>query len=547
MLKVKTKKFRIKGELVRMKKAVIAFLVIGIVGAGGYGVYHHFFENTAQQRVSSTSEDAVYVDQVSVITGYGSTGSSVADRYAGEVEPQATLEVKLENERTVKQCFVKEGQEIKEGQRLFVYDTKDDEDKLAQAEIDIERAEGDIELLNKSIAQNEKDKKNASADDQLSYTTQILSDQNEIKQKEYEIKSKQLEISNLKETIASATVTAEMAGIVQSITDPNGSSDSYSYSSSGDSSVYIKILAAGDYRIKGSVNEQNLQNLQALYDSATPVIVHSRVDDSLTWNGTISEIKTDKTEDNSDSNMWYGNGSDSGSSNYTFYVELDSSEGLILGQHVYMEADEGQQEEKTGMWLAEYYIEQDEDGTAYVWLANKNNVLEKHPVTLGEYDENLMEYEITDGLSEDDYITVVQDGLTEGTPVIYNDYSSDGMMDYSSMDGSGEMIDNFENDNADMSAYENGSIDDGDYSFYDENSMEGADDGSYDENLDDSSYNENLDDGSYDENLEDGSDNGSIDGMGYDVYDADQEDGSYIEEPGNALLSGGANTFGTVG
>ena len=313
-----------------MKKAVIAFLVIGIVGAGGYGVYHHFFENTAQERVSSTSEDAVYVDQVSVITGYGSTGSAVADRYAGEVEPQATLEVKLENERTVKQCFVKEGQEVKEGQRLFVYDTKDDEDKLAQAEIDIERAEGDIELLNKSIAQNEKDKKNASADDQLSYTTQIMSDQNEIKQKEYEIKSKQLEIKNLKETISNATVTAEMAGIVQSISDPNSDSAS-SYSSSGDSSAYIKILAAGDYRIKGSVNEQNLQNLQALYDSATPVIVHSRVDDSKTWNGTISEIKTDKAEDNSDSSYGWGNSSDSGSSNYTFYVELDTSEGLILG------------------------------------------------------------------------------------------------------------------------------------------------------------------------------------------------------------------------
>ena len=50
-----------------MKKAVIAFLVIGIVGAGGYGVYHHFFENTAQERVSSTSEDAVYVDRKSVV------------------------------------------------------------------------------------------------------------------------------------------------------------------------------------------------------------------------------------------------------------------------------------------------------------------------------------------------------------------------------------------------------------------------------------------------------------------------------------------------
>ena len=511
-----------------MKKAVIAFLVIGIVGAGGYGVYHHFFENIAQQRVSSTSEDAVYVDQVSVITGYGSTGSTVADRYAGEVEPQATLEVKLENERTVKQCFVKEGQEVKEGQRLFVYDTKDDEDKLAQAEIDIERAQGDIELLNKSIAQNEKDKKNASADDQLSYTTQILSDQNEIKQKEYEIKSKQLEIKNLKETISSATVTAEMAGIVQSITDPNSSSDSYSYSSSGDSTVYIKILAAGDYRIKGSVNEQNLQNLQALYDSATPVLVHSRVDATKTWNGTISEIKTDKAEDNSDSSYMWGNSSDSGSSNYTFYVELDTSEGLILGQHVYMEADEGQQEVKTGMWLGEYYIEQDDDGTAYVWLANKNNVLEKHPVTLGEYDEDLMEYEITDGLSEDDYITVVQEDLTEGTPVIYNDYSSDGTMDFDSMDNSGEMLDNYGDDSADMSAYDNGSMDNGDYSSYDENSMDGAD------------YS------SYDENSADGFDDGSYDDTGYDIYDADQEDGTYIDDSDNVLLNG-ANSLGTVG
>lgn len=502
-----------------MKKAVIAFLVIGIVGAGGYGVYHHFFENTAQERVSSTSEDAVYVDQVSVITGYGSTGSTVADRYAGEVEPQATLEVKLENERTVKQCFVKEGEEVKEGQRLFVYDTKDDEDKLAQAEIDIERAEGDIELLNKSIAQNEKDKKNASADDQLSYTTQILSDQNEIKQKEYEIKSKQLEIKNLKETISNATVTAEMAGIVQSITDPNSSdSSSYGYSSS-DSSVYIKILAAGDYRIKGSVNEQNLQNLQALYDSATPVIVHSRVDESKTWNGTISEIKTDKAEDNSDSSYMWGSSSDSGSSNYTFYVELDTSEGLILGQHVYLEADEGQKEEKTGMWLGEYYIEQDDDGTAYVWMANKDNVLEKHPVTLGDYDEDLMEYEITDGLSEDDYITVVQDGLTEGTPVIYNDYSSDGMAGFDSLDGSGEMMD------------DEGNVI-GDYSDDDS-----ADMGSYDDNT--------ADFGSYDENSDDSIDDGSGNTVD-DVYDADQEDGTYIDGASNLLLNGG-NSLGTVG
>ena len=36
-----------------MKKAVIAFVVLGIVGAGGYGVYHHFFENTENYRFFS--------------------------------------------------------------------------------------------------------------------------------------------------------------------------------------------------------------------------------------------------------------------------------------------------------------------------------------------------------------------------------------------------------------------------------------------------------------------------------------------------------------
>ena len=34
-----------------------------------------------------------------------------------------------------------------------------------------------------------------------------------------------------------------------------------------------------------------------------------------------------------------------------FYVNLDSSEGLMLGQHVYIEPDEGQDEKKSGIWL----------------------------------------------------------------------------------------------------------------------------------------------------------------------------------------------------
>ncbi len=423
-----------------MKKALVIVLILAILGAGGYGAYHHFFEDKGETgRVSSDAEEAVYVDKVSAITGFGS-GNGLVNRFGGEVEPQATLEVKLENDRTVKECFVEEGDEVEAGQRLFVYDTQEDEDKLAQAEIDIEKAEGDIEVSEKSIESYEKEKANATdSDDQLMATTSILSAQNDIKKSEYEIKSKKLEMEQLRESIANATVTAEMAGIIQKISDSE-STDTYSngYSSSGSENVYITILAAGDYRIKGKINEQNLSQI----DVGSELIVYSRVDNTQTWKGVVTEVDTDSVEEQDTYSYYYsGMSSDSGSSNYAFYVELESSEGLILGQHVYMEPDEGQDDRKEGLWLEDYYIIQ-EDGTAYVWLANSSNVIEKHEITLGEFDEELMKYEVTDGLDADDYIAYPTEQVTEGAPVVYNEFSEEAA-DFDDMSGMEDM-DGFE-------------------------------------------------------------------------------------------------------
>ncbi|MFR8547946.1 MAG: efflux RND transporter periplasmic adaptor subunit [Lachnospiraceae bacterium] len=459
-----------------MKKALVAVLVVGLLGAGGYGAYQHFFadKEEEQERVSSTSEDAVYVDLVSQIAGLGS-GNGLIERFGGEVEPQATLEVKLENERTVKKCFVKEGDRVKEGQKLFVYDTQEAEDKLAQAQIDIERAQGDIELSKQTISQLEKDKNEASADDKLVISTQILEAQNSIKRSEYEIKSNELTISQLEEDIKNATVTAEMGGLVQKISDPN-SSDSYGYG--GDSgNVYMTILADGEFRIKGTVNEQNYQQIQA--SVGMPMIVYSRVDSSKTWSGMISEVKDSADEQSEDGYSSYMMGDEAGSSNYSFYVELDSSEGLMLGQHVYMELDAGQNDVKEGLWIDDYYIIQ-EDDQAYVWMANKENLIEKHAVTLGEYDDELFKYEIVDGLQEDDYIAYPLDTISEGDPVIYNDMSDmdagmsmDGMIDegsYEEMPAEDGVDLSMEPDMAagDGEVYEDGAVYDADAGVYEE-------------------------------------------------------------------------------
>ena len=123
-----------------MKKGIIALLAVVLLGGAGAAGYYYFYKGVnfsgSGERVSSDSEDAIYVDSVKVLAGLGS-GNGVIQRYAGVIEPQQTWEVKLENERSVKECFVKEGDEVKEGQKLFAYNTTDDEDKLAQAEIEL--------------------------------------------------------------------------------------------------------------------------------------------------------------------------------------------------------------------------------------------------------------------------------------------------------------------------------------------------------------------------------------------------------------------------
>lgn len=480
-----------------MKKGIAVALVL-VLAAGGAGGYYYWKQKNdagaSGERISSSSEDAVYVDSVSVLAGLGS-GNGLIQRYAGMIEPQQTWEVKLENDRSVKECFVKEGDEVKDGQKLFTYDTTEDEDNLAKSEIELERCENEIETSKAQKEQLEKEKTKASADEQLDYTTRILTAENNIKQNEYEYKAKELEIKQLKEKIADAAVYSEMDGVVKSINDSNDSNgNGYGYMSDSSDSAYITILQVGDFRVKGTVNEQNKDQI---YDGME-MLVHSRVDETVMWHGIITEIKLDKGENNSESSAYsfYGSDSSGSSTNYPFYVELDSSDGLILGQHVYLEPDQGQGEKKEGIWLYDYYFIQEENGDSYVWAASSSNTLEKRSVKLGEYDEDMATYQVLEGLDAEDYIIVPSDDLVEGLPVIYNDYNS--------------VPDDFNFDDMDMDDFDVSGVefDDGDFDIsgvdYDEDDMD-FDIGDYDEDDigDEDYYDADAeDDEDFDEELE---------------------------------------------
>ena len=114
--------------------------------------------------------------------------------------------------------------------------------------------------------------------------------------------------------------------------------------------------------------------------------------------------------------MYDDGSSEQKASKYNFYVQLTGTGDMLLGQHVYVEPDFGQTEVKDGIWIDESYVVKDGDD-AYVWTLNKKDKLEKTKVELGDYDENLMMYEIKSGLTKDDYIVWASDDLYEGEPV----------------------------------------------------------------------------------------------------------------------------------
>ena len=392
----------------KKKVGIIIGVVVAIaaIGVGGFFLKDKFTTS------GGSSDDKVYVEEVSSIM---KQASGVMNRFNGTVESQETYEVKVDSSRNVKEVNVEVGDEVKTGDVLLTYDTDELTSQVKQGKLDMEEMQNDIDNTNKQISTLTAERDQAADEEKFDYTTQIQSLQNTIQQKKYDMEAKQLEIDKLQKQIDESTVVSKVDGVVKTIN--NSQSDD-----SGSSDAFMTVMQTGDYRIKGTINEQNIWSLS----EGQSVIIRSRVDNSVTWTGTVTKIDTENQVQSSNE-YESSDSSTEKATKYPFYVQLDSTDNLILGQHVYIELDEGQQEEKEGLWLYSYYIVQD-DGDPYVWADGGKGKLEKRTVELGEYDENLDEYEIVSGLAEEDLIAWPMPGLYEGVKTVTNadevDYSS---------------------------------------------------------------------------------------------------------------------------
>ncbi len=396
----------------KKKKAVIPIIILLLIVIGVViGVI------VAKKKKENDAEGVVYVESVKNITGAGFYGEN---RYMGIVESQETKGVEKASDKTVKTVFVEVQDTVKEGDPLFEYDTEEMELKLKQLELELTSINNSITTANQQIATLNSEKEQVPAEERIEYTSQIQSLQAQINQYNYDASAKQLEIDRQKVAMQNSIVYSPMDGVIKEIKNESGGSQSsgdmdyYDPYGSDDnnSNAFIQIMAMGDYRIKGTANEMNIYSMS----EGTPVIVRSRIDETQTWTGTITKIDTEHPDQNNN-NYFYSSGTQT--TKYPFYVELDSIDGLMLGQHLYIELDYGQSAAKEGLWLDEFYIVTD-DGAPYVWAADKKDRIEKRKVELGEYDENLMRYEILSGLSAEDRIAFPDSYIKEGMKVTEN-------------------------------------------------------------------------------------------------------------------------------
>lgn len=335
-------------------------------------------------------ENAVFVQKVSDLVEMG--GIAPGDKFPGIVVSENTTEIQKDAEMVVEELLVREGDDVTTGQKLFVYDTQQLQLNLDKQRLELEQLEASIENYEAQIEELEDERSEADESDRLEYTIQIQTMELDLKEAGINLKAKQTAVAQSENMLANTVVTSPVDGRIQSVSE-NGM-DNY-----GNPLPYITIQQTGAYRVKGTIGE--LQRGAIM--EGTRLEVRSRTDDSF-WSGTVTLVDYESPSQSDPNAMYYGVAADEmgNSSKYPFYVELDTTDGLILGQHVYLQL-ENQNEESVGLSISSAFIAYDEIGNPFVWAENSGK-LEKRPVGLGQYNMTNDTFEIFSGITEEDYI-----------------------------------------------------------------------------------------------------------------------------------------------
>ena len=354
----------------------------------------------------------VNVEQASMLT----TAVTSSDKFAGMVVSENVVEIERDTEQKLDELFVSVGDTVRVNEKLFEYDTDTlsltidkqqlEIDKLTQQIKDLTTQKTNVE---KQIKEEKAKKKNKQNPELLATLDLNLRSVNaDLTTANYDKKTKQAEMDYNKDMLKNAAVRSPIKGIVRSINESG--------------SPYITIQQDGAFQVKGTLNELSLN---AGIMEGVGVTILSRTDPTAYWTGTVTLVDYNTTDEGENDNM-YGGYVDpmASSTSYPFYITLDSTEGLLLGQHVYIQISAAAIGDELLRIPEDYILDvaTDEETwltTGSVWGVNMETMtLTKISVTLGEYDPTYGTYVILDGITPESFLAdPADDGVKEGAAV----------------------------------------------------------------------------------------------------------------------------------
>ena len=400
-------------------RIITILLVLALVGGGAYYIY---------QQNSGDGEATAFVQRVSAIIGMGNVG--LYAQYNGIVEAKDVIEINPSAGMTVKECFVTAGSKVNEGDRLFRYDVDDMELQHAQMQIDISGMENNLRTYREQLNSLKTKLTKAKQDERYAIELDIQTVELQIRKTEYDLADKRKKADEMQKLIDASEVCSPVTGTVRSVRDNSGGYDPFGYGYSDGSSAYITIIAGTAFCVKGSVDEQTVFTLY----TGMPVLIRSRVNDTV-LRGTIYRINTDSPETSSGPVNYDGGGERA--SKYAFYVEPESIDGLLIGQHVLIDLNTDTETNRGLMLPASFLFA--EDDYFFVWAVDSNGRIEKRNITVVAYDEETECFLVSGGLTLRDRIAFPDPTVHAGmlaTETAFADSPANGPFDGGQSGGS---------------------------------------------------------------------------------------------------------------
>ncbi|MGG1479578.1 efflux RND transporter periplasmic adaptor subunit [Bacillus smithii] len=325
---------------------------------------------------------------------------------SGQVVPGKVETIYLDPSKgKIKEIYVKEGQEVEKGQKLFTYENDDLNLQLKQASIDKKITMLNYNQVNDKIKALEKEKKAASDNASLSSLESQLEElENQKKSIELEMEKNQLQEEELQSKLNQLTIHSPINGYVKNlhqdleestgITDEGTSSETMGLQGT----PIMNIVSKEPFQIQGTLTELQKAQIQA----NQPIKVTANAVPNKSWNGKIVEVSEFPAATNPGTGQFSGEAGQSTSnlSYYTFKAKLHSQEGLSPGYHVAIQVVLSS---KKVLTVPQNSV-QEKGGSTFVYVMSKGKVQKRN---------------ITTGISTGEWTEVV-DGLKEGEKVVKN-------------------------------------------------------------------------------------------------------------------------------